>query len=78
MTPFSFFIVKSILRGIGFNMEMPDGIKDIAIFGHPAEETSVLLAHHEMDEVYLRTKMSEIHLPYGYFVSMAKAKSRRK
>lgn len=71
MTTFSFSTIKITLENLGFVMTSSEEYDEVAIFNHPDEETSVLLAFEEMDEVYLRSKMSEIHLPYGYFHSLA-------
>lgn len=71
MTTFSFLIVQTILKNLGFSMERLDGITEVVMFAHPGEQVSLLIVRDDMGEVYLRNKMSEIHLPYGYFKSLA-------
>lgn len=71
MSTFSFSTVRITLENLGFCMNSSEEYEEIAIFTHPKQRTSVLLAFVEMDGVYLRSKMNEINLPYEYFKSLA-------
>ena len=71
MNTFSFSTVRIVLKNLGFDVIGKDPDFKLMIFRHPLEKTEVIIGmDNQLDESYVKARMKQIRLPFGYFVSM--------